>query len=62
MDQQRLGPVQGRASGQADAPIITPTGIAVDGKHLRIGESLDLTTGERSDFVPPGTLSVRKPQ
>ena len=51
-----------RSITQKHAVAVTPAGVAVDGKPLRIGESVDLTTGQRSDLVPPGGFSVKKPK
>lgn len=45
--------------GGGDAPHIQGLGVVVDGKHLRVGESLDTLTGTRSDLVAPGSVSMQ---
>lgn len=43
--------------GGANAPRIQGLDAVVDGKRLRVGESLDTLTGTRSDLVAPGAVS-----
>ncbi len=52
---------EGLPVAQQPAPVINKAGVAIDGKPLRIGESLNLTTGERSDFIPQGTFTANNP-
>lgn len=47
--------------GSAPTPAANAAGAAINGRQVRVGETLDLTTGERSDIVPDGTVSVRRP-
>ena len=51
---------EGQAVPPASAPTIMATGVIVDGKQLRVGETLDLTSGERADFIPEGSVKVHR--
>jgi len=51
---------EGQAVPPASAPTIMATGVIVDGKQLRVGETLDLTSGERADFIPEGSVKVKQ--
>lgn len=57
--------VNGRAvlDGQRLSPVtrvgVTERGVTLDGKPVRVGESLDLSTRERSDIVAPGAVTTR---
>ncbi len=42
-------------------PAITSRGIVLQGQTLQMGESLDLTSGVRSDSVPTGAVSTNRP-
>lgn len=39
---------------------ITDKGVTLDGNPVRVGEKLELTTGQRSDIVEPGAVSVTR--
>ncbi len=41
-------------------PAIGPKRITIDGKSLRVGESVDLESGARADVLPGDALRVRK--
>lgn len=51
---------EGSPIGRQPAPAIEKTGVAIAGRHLRIGESLDQMTGERSDLLPQGAVAVKR--
>ena len=51
---------EGLAIPPASAPQITADGVTIDGKPVRVGETLNLVTGERNDLVPPGSVSTGK--
>ena len=57
--------VNGRAvvEGQPVPPAtrlgVTARGVTLDGTAVRVGESLDLSTRERSDIVAPGAVTSR---
>lgn len=53
---------EGQAIPPASAPTITANTVTVNGKSVRVGETLDLTSGERSDFIPEGSVSVKRPK
>lgn len=56
--------INGRAvvEGQPVPPAtrlgVTQRGVTLDGTAVRVGESLDLSTRERSDIVAPGAVST----
>jgi hypothetical protein len=52
---------EGQSPPSLSTSVPTAAGAAINGKRVRVGESLDLSTGERSDIVPDGTVSVRRP-
>lgn len=60
--------VNGRAvvEGQPLPPAtrlgVTARGVTLDGTAVRVGESLDLSTRERSDIVAPGAVTTRGKQ
>lgn len=39
---------------------VTDKGVTLDGNPVRVGEKLELTTGQRSDIVEPGAVSVTR--
>lgn len=39
---------------------ITDKGVTLDGNPVRVGEKLELTTGQRSDIVEPGAVSMTR--
>lgn len=51
---------EGQPVPPAGVPAIAPSGVALAGRHARVGETLDLTGNERSDLVPSGTLRIRQ--
>lgn len=51
---------EGQAGMLQQAPSITASGVSIKGASLRVGEALDLSTGQRADLVPQGTVT-RKP-
>lgn len=51
---------EGQSVPLASTPSITATGIHIDGKAVRVGETVNLVTGERSDILPPGAVSSGK--
>lgn len=53
--------VNGRAVPEqaAQAPRLTGQGAVVSGQALRVGESVDTTSGTRQDVVQPGAVKVR---
>lgn len=42
------------------APGIRPDGVVIDGAKVRVGETLNPRTGERTDLLAPGALSRGK--
>jgi hypothetical protein len=54
----RLALPEGQALPPAKQTRMTPAGIVIDGQLVRVGETLDLRSHERSDLVDPGALSV----
>lgn len=51
---------EGQPVPPAAAPGITAQGIIIDGKPVRVGETVNLITGEKTDVLPPGSVSVGK--
>jgi hypothetical protein len=53
--------VNGRAVPEqaAQSPRLTGQGAVVNGQALRVGESVDTTSGTRQDVVQPGAVKVR---
>lgn len=51
---------EGEAVIPAQGLSITPGGIKLDGKNVKVGEKLDLVTRERTDVLPPGALTTRR--
>lgn len=47
------------AEGSLDAAPIKGVDAIVQGRRLRVGESIDKTSGERTDVVAPGAVTVR---
>jgi hypothetical protein len=43
----------------AQSPRLTGQGAVVNGQALRVGESVDTTSGTRQDVVQPGAVKVR---
>ncbi len=55
----RQAVAEGRTLPPAKHTRITPAGVAIDGQRVRVGETLDLHSHERSDLVAPGALAVK---
>lgn len=51
---------EGEPIPPVSAPHLTTDGITVDGKPVRVGQTLDLLTGERHDLLAPGSLGTGK--
>ena len=51
---------EGESISQGKHLSTTPGGIRLDGTGVRVGESLDLTTRERTDIVQPGAVTIKK--
>lgn len=51
---------EGQPIPPAGAPQIAANGIALAGRLVRVGETLDLTGGARSDLLPDGALRIRR--
>jgi len=51
---------EGQPVSTAPAPEITAQGATIDGKPVRVGETVNLITGERIDIVPPDAVSRGK--
>ncbi len=57
--------INGRAvgEGQSTPPTIrttiSTTGVTLDGQHVRVGETVDINTGERTDIVAPGAVTLK---
>jgi hypothetical protein len=53
--------INGKAQqeGQPKTPPLQGLDALVDGKRLRVGESVDSITGARADVVAPGTVTVK---
>lgn len=50
---------EGAATAQGHTPRSTANGIVLNGTGLRVGESLDLSTGQRSDVLAPGSVTLQ---
>lgn len=51
---------EGQPVPPAPTPTITSQGVTIDGKPVRVGETVNLVTGERTDIVPAGAVSTGK--
>lgn len=51
--------VDGHTLRQAGKVTVQRNSVGLDGKSVRVGESLDLSTLDRTDIVAPGAVSVR---
>lgn len=51
------------AEGQSLPPTvrttISATGVTLDGQRVRVGETVDINTRERTDIVTPGAVTVK---
>lgn len=50
----------GQSVPPANRLATTERGVTLDGKPVHVGETLDLTTLQRSDIVAPGTVTIRR--
>lgn len=50
---------EGNTTAQGHTPRSTANGIVLNGTGLRVGESLDLSTGQRSDVLAPGSVTLQ---
>ena len=50
---------EGHSAPNATRLTMTHQGVTLDGNPVRVGETLDLSTRERSDVVAPGSVTVR---
>jgi hypothetical protein len=51
---------EGQAITSGGVPVIGTKSVTVEGRAVRVGETLDLESGERVDLIPQGSLSVRR--
>ncbi len=52
---------EGQSIAQGQHLRTTPGGIRLDSTRVRVGETLDLNTHERTDLVQPGAVTIKKP-
>lgn len=50
------------AEGNSQGAKIKGVDAIVQGQRLRVGERIDKASGERTDLVAPGAITVRKPR
>lgn len=58
MNQRPLA--EGETIPPAAVPHITTDGVTLEGKPVRVGQTVNLLTGERHDLLGPGSLSTGK--
>jgi hypothetical protein len=51
---------EGQAVPAAGVPVISAKIVAIDGRPVRVRETLDLESGARTDALPQGAVSVRR--
>ena len=51
---------EGQAVPSAGVPVISAKQVTIDGKSLRVGETLDVESGARHDIVPPDSTVKRQ--
>ncbi len=51
---------EGQTVTSGSVPVIGTKEISVEGRSVRVGETLDLESGTRVDLVPQGAVSVRR--
>lgn len=49
---------EGQPIGAAGSPSIANRSVVIDGKAVRVGETINLATGQRSDIAPPAAVRV----
>jgi hypothetical protein len=52
--------MEGQAVTSGEVPVIGTKSVRIDGRAVRVGEALDVESGARSDFIPQGSVSVRR--
>ena len=50
----------GQPAPPANRVTTTERGVVLDGRPVRVGEALDLSTLERTDIVAPGAVTIRR--
>ncbi len=50
---------EGQSIGAMSAPRIESDSVRIEGRSLRVGESLDLHSGQRKDLAPAGAIGIR---
>jgi hypothetical protein len=51
---------EGQAVRGGAVPLISPRHVTVDGQSVRVGETVDIENGARSDMVPKNAVNVRR--
>lgn len=51
---------EGEAISSAGVPVIEAGRVVIDGKRMRVRETLELESGARSDALPAGAVSIRR--
>jgi len=51
---------EGQAVPAAGVPVISAKNVTIDGRPVRVRETLDLESGARTDALPQGAVSVRR--
>ncbi|MDP1610049.1 MAG: hypothetical protein Q8M11_03255 [Sulfuritalea sp.] len=51
---------EGQAVPAAGIPVIESKQVVIDGRPVRVRETLDLESGARTDALPQGAVSVRR--
>ena len=51
---------EGQPAPPANRVTTSGLGATLDGRPVRVGETLDLSTQERSDIVAPGAVTIRR--
>lgn len=52
---------QGQRGFLSQPPVIADRAVQIAGQTVQLGQTLDLATGQRTDVVLPGTVSVKSP-
>lgn len=51
---------EGQSLPPTTRTIISNTGVTLDGRPVRVGETLDIDTHERTDIVAPGAVTIKR--
>lgn len=51
---------EGSAIPPISTPVISKAGIKLNEKDVKVGEKIDLDSGNRIDLVPSGAISIRR--